>query len=695
MKTSSIFLTTLINILIFTSSFHAQVPNFQWAKQMGGTGSGFGQAITTDTNGNIYSTGYFQSTTDFDPGSAVLNLSPSGTFNYDIYVQKLDSNGILLWAKQMGGSGSSYGKAITVDDNGNVYTTGYFSETTDFDPGLGTVNLTAAGGEDIFIQKLDTDGNLMWVKQMGGTDQERAHSICIDRNGDIVTTGSFKGTADFDPGSPIVNLISEGAKDIFVLKLDNNGDFIWANQFGGINSENGESVVTDTNNNIYTTGEFSSLMDFDPGAATVNLTPAGFNDIFIQKLDPNGDFIWVKQIGGTSYDVGFANTIDRNGNIYTTGQFRNTVDFDPGSGVNNLTSLGIEDIFIQKLDANGNLLWVRQIGGISNDYGYSIITDANGNVYTTGVFRDVVDFDSGPGNTNNISNGGFDFFIQKLDSSGNFLWVHQIGAINFDYAESIAIDSSGNIYTTGNFQGTVDFDPEAGVTNLTGVSNKDIFILKLGLCVSTSSTDTITACDSFTWMDGITYTASNNTATKTIMNVGGCDSVITLDLTINKVSNDTITLDGDTLTASNTQASYVWLDCNNNNSPLVGETNQTYIASSSGNYAVQLTENNCLDTSNCTAVTIVDTTGVGILETDFSKSFNIFPNPTTGKFSIATDKNYPSINVTIYDANGKITESTTIEEIPSFDIKLKGAPGVYFINIESGRNKAVFQLVKE
>jgi hypothetical protein len=196
-------------------------------------------------------------------------------------------------------------------------------------------------------------------------------------------------------------------------------------------------------------------------------------------------------------------------------------------------------------------------------------------------------------------------------------------------------------------------------------------------------------------MDGITYTASNNTATKTIMNVGGCDSVITLDLTINKVSNDTITLDGDTLTASNTQASYVWLDCNNNNSPLVGETNQTYIASSSGNYAVQLTENNCLDTSNCTAVTIVDTTGVGILETDFSKSFNIFPNPTTGKFSIATDKNYPSINVTIYDANGKITESTTIEEIPSFDIKLKGAPGVYFINIESGRNKAVFQLVKE
>src|SRR5690606_29098604 len=119
-------------------------------------------------------------------------------------------------------------------------------------------------------------------------------------------------------------------------------------------------------------------------------------DIFVSKLDPNGNFLWAKQMGGTDNDQGISITVDTSGNIYTTGIFRNTVDFDPGAGVYNLTAVVGNDIFISKLDANGNFLWAKQMGSGGNTRSNSIVLDTNGNIYTTGIFQSTADFDPGP-----------------------------------------------------------------------------------------------------------------------------------------------------------------------------------------------------------------------------------------------------------------------------------------------------------
>ncbi|MFH0865376.1 MAG: SBBP repeat-containing protein [Bacteroidota bacterium] len=179
---------------------------------------------------------------------------------------------------------------------------------------------------------------------------------------------------------------------------------------------------------------------------------------------------WVKQIGGTySDDRGYSLTLDASGNVYTTGFF-GTADFDPGADTFNLTSVG-GDIFISKIDSSGNFVWAEQMGGSDFDYGTSIAVDASGNVYTTGLFRGAADFDPGADTFKLTSAGVEDIFISKLNSSGNFIWAKQIDGTNLNYGPCIAIDTFGNVYTTGPFHDTADFDPGAGVYNLRLFSN--------------------------------------------------------------------------------------------------------------------------------------------------------------------------------------------------------------------------------
>src|SRR5258706_11830610 len=259
-----------------------------WAKSMGGVSDDFGLSITTDSSGNVFTTGSYQGPADFDPSAGTANLSSAGIG--DIFITKFDSSGNLVWAKSMGGTADDAGGAIAVDTSGNIYTTGYFAGTADFDPGAGTANFSSAGIGDIFITKFDSSGNLVWAKSMGGTADDASNAIAVDASGNIYTTGYFEGTADFDPSAGIFNLTNVGGDDIFVSKLDSNGNFVWAKSMGGTSAEAGRGIGLDTNGNVYTTGFFQVISDFDPGVGTFNLTPAGALDIFISKLDSNGNF---------------------------------------------------------------------------------------------------------------------------------------------------------------------------------------------------------------------------------------------------------------------------------------------------------------------------------------------------------------------------------------------------------------------
>jgi hypothetical protein len=461
--------TCLLAAAIFVN---AQSPTFQWAKSIGGMNDDRGNSLALDASGNIYATGSFRGTVDFDPGAGVVNLTSASIWDVNMFILKLDASGNFVWAKCMGAaSGGILGNSIAVDESGNVYTTGSFSGQIDFDPGGGTFNLSVSN-TSIFVSKLDASGNFAWAKDFVGGF---GYSIAVDASSNVYTTGYFGGTVDFDPGAGTFNLVSAccAQSDIFISKLDASGGFVWAKSMAGSDYKQGNSLAVDASGNVYTTGYFNGTADFDPGAGIVNLTSTGNYDIFISKLNTAGNFVWAKNIGGTGYDYARSMAIDASGNIYTTGAFDGTVDFDPGAGIFNLTSNGG---FILKLDASGNYVWAKNLGGT----GFSVAVDALGNVYTTGDFLGTADFDPGVGIVNLTSAGMEEIFISKLDVSGNFVWAKSVGDIDFDRGSSIAVNASGDIYTTGLFTGTTDFNTGSGTFNLTAAGMNDIFIQKMG-----------------------------------------------------------------------------------------------------------------------------------------------------------------------------------------------------------------------
>ena len=449
MKTN--FLTTLLFAFIILSGAETSFSqSCNYAAKFGGTNVDEGSSIVTDASGNIYTTGYFYGTVDFDPSAGTYNLTSAG--GNDIFISKLDASGNFVWAKQLGGTNDEKGNSIVVDASGNIYTTGNFAGTVDFDPGAGTFGLASTGNYDIFISKLDASGYFVWAKKMGGTSSDYGYSITVDATGNVYTTGYFSGTVDFNPDNPdinVYNLTSYGSIDIFISKLDASGNFVWAKQLGGTSTDIGYSIMVDLTGNVYTTGYFSSTADFDPGTGIYNLTSSGGSyDIFISKLGASGNFIWAKQLGGTSSDIGNSIALDAIGNVYTTGYFYGTADFDPGTGIYNLISAGSSDIFISKLDTSGNFVWAKKMGGTSDETGFSIAVDALGNVYSTGYFAGTADFEPGAGTNNLISAGSSDIFISKLDTSGNFVWAKKMGGTSTDQGNSIAVDANNNVITT-------------------------------------------------------------------------------------------------------------------------------------------------------------------------------------------------------------------------------------------------------
>jgi len=687
MKRKSLLILTLAGLLVCNTN--AQNSTFEWAKSMGGTNHDLSYFITTDALGNVYTTGYFRNTVDFDPGSGIVSLN-SNNGSYDIFVQKLDPSGNLVWAKSMGGYYSDFGWSISTDVSGNVFITGIFQHTVDFDPGSGVFNLSCNGTSDIFILKLDASGNFQWVKSIGGTGSDKSYSITTDALKNIYLTGYFSNIVDFDPGNGVANLTSNGYEDIFIQKMDSLGNFIWAKSIGGTGDDRSRSIAVDTVGNIYITGEFAGLVDFNPDTSTTLLNSHGDTDIFIQKFDAAGNFIWVKSFGGYSFDAGRCLTLDSMGNVYITGFFKNAAYIITSKGLVQISSNGEEDIFVEKLDANGNFLWIKTMGGIWKDYGYSITTDPIGKVYITGSFQNTVDFDPDSGVTNLSSIGSsLDIFIQKLDSSGNFLWVESMGGASFDESFSISVDGMYNICISGYFYTTADFDPGIGITNLTSNGIEDIFVAKLSQCIPTTSSLTMSECNSYTWpINNNTYTYSG-IYTATLTNAAGCDSVITLNLTINTIDNS-VSKNGITLTANENGASYQWLDCNSSYSIISSATNQSYTATANGDYAVEITKYTCVDTSICNGITTI-----GLIENSFGEEFYFYPNPTTSTLNLELGEKFTNIQIFIRNSKGKLIKQENILNSQNIILEIEGSMGIYFVEIISGNKRAIIKVIKQ
>jgi hypothetical protein len=433
--------------------------NFVWAKRMGGSLTDNGAEVAVDANGNVYTTGAFMGTVDFDPGPGIYRLTTAG--RSDVFVSKLNASGGFVWAVRMGSSSFDQATGVALGTDGSVHTTGTFRGTVDFDPGPGTFDITRDAGTP-FISKLDNAGQFIWA-QAPLTSGTVGHDVAVDAGGNVYSTGR-----------------NQSSRDTYILKQSSAGNVVWVKWLRG-GEASGNGIVLDLSGNVYTTGNFYGTVDFNPGPGTYNLTSTGFfGDVFVSKLDSAGNFVWAKRMGGVQESAGAEVSLDGSGNVYTTGHFGGTVDFNPGAGTYNLTAAGDSDIFVSKLNSVGLFVWAKRIGGVDNDEGAAITLDENGNVFTTGHFRGTADFDPGAG-TYNLTPGGItDIFVSKLNSNGLFIWAGRMGGADAQASGSGISVRSGNIHTTGSFSGTVDFNPGPGIFNLTStLGSRDIFISKL------------------------------------------------------------------------------------------------------------------------------------------------------------------------------------------------------------------------
>jgi len=479
------------SLLCFTPlSARAAEVDFYWAHAFGSVSEDKSNGIALDSMGNVYTTGYFEGTIDFDPGVGVLELTSRG--ENDIFVQKLDARGNLAWAYHIGGEKRDEGDCIAVDEAGNVYISGSFRGLVDFDPGVGIFTLNSSGPNDLFVEKFDSNGNFLWARTVGGLGGGVPYAIAVDRESNIYITGDFTSTADFDPGDGVFSLTSEGGNDIFVLKLDALGNFVWARGMGGRSFEFGQDVAVDSMGNVCTTGYFQGTVDFDPGAGTYNLVSKGYTDMYVQKLDSGGNFVWAHRIGGGSFDFGFGIAVDDGDNVYTTGSFLGYDDFDPGPASRFLYARN-DDIFVWKLNAYGKLVWARNMGGDGNEAGLDIVVDGEGNVYNTGGFVGTAYFGPNSGAPSLTSAGLSDIFVQKLDASGALVWARRMGGPNAENGFGIAIDDLGSVCLTGAFKESADFDPGAATFTVTSAGDQDGFVVKLGADVTPPNATNIVA----------------------------------------------------------------------------------------------------------------------------------------------------------------------------------------------------------
>lgn len=438
-----------------------------------------GYSIDIDSLGNIYSVGYFRDSTDFNPGLGIDMRQSNGW--EDIYIQKLNPAGEFEWVHTFGDFGIDKGNAVAVDPEGFVYMAGSFQGSVNFDPGQSGTHLTSNGYSDIFLAKFDLQGNFIWAKRFGGSFKDEALDVVLDFSGNIYITGMIQGSVDFDPGN---NEWVHVVRGHFVLKLDSNGAFQWVKAISSDHDISGKALTIDTSGNILSTGHFLGEVDFNPGPDSLIVFSKASDELFVLNLKPNGQFNWVFTAGANPFtacscymygrDIGS----DLNGNIYVTGNFADTITFDPNNPTNTIISTGFSDIFLLKLNSLGDLVWANSTGGNSFDSGTSLSIDNQGNVYSTGGFIGQVDFD--PSSNQSILTGwGEDVFLQKTSTNGDFIWAVRAGSNFSDYGKSVQIDDLGNIYLTGNFSGSADFDPSGLTHTLNSNGVKDAFILKL------------------------------------------------------------------------------------------------------------------------------------------------------------------------------------------------------------------------
>jgi len=307
--------------------------------------------------------------------------------------------------------------------------------------------------------------------------------LTIGPQGDIFSAGSWYGwgdnPADLEPGpgKQEFSTYSASAHDSFLNKFDSDGNFQWVKVWGGSGSEPAFDTASNGNGDVFVVGAFTDAVDFDPGPDVEERTSNGDYDVYLCCFDCDGNLKLVCTLGGPGFDTVSAVTCSEDGEVLIVGSFKVTVDFDPGPALEERTAWG-GDCFLCLFNSNGDFQWVRTWGGPRWDENLNIALTSDA-IYIVGEYLDTCDFDPGPGVVERTSAGMADCFVAAFDGTGVFKYVITWGGPEYDSAQSVAIDSSGNIVVAGQFTGTTDFDPGPGLESRTAADYGSVFTSKL------------------------------------------------------------------------------------------------------------------------------------------------------------------------------------------------------------------------
>lgn len=619
---------------------------FLWGGRIGGSSYDAAEKMTIDANSNVIIVGYYRGTNiDFDPGAGTFLLSDAGTsgsitFDGEGFTAKFSATGVFQWAKSLGGY-TVYDCTFNADTDPqlNVYICGFFTDVMVVSPTITWSSGTTGKG---YIIKYNAAGTLVWAKVFGlpGTSADDCEPLSmVVRNGYIYHVGVLQGAADFDPGPGTAILTASGLYDGYLAKWDTAGNYVNAIAITGVGSVDISNNLTGKTGDLFVSGNTNSgsvtfTSATGPGGASAAPGGGGNNDFYLARYDTNLNFVWGTITGGTGADFVY-DIVANSSNLFVTGYFNNTVDFDPGAGTASMTSAGGDDIFINRYDLSGNYVCGFRAGSTGVDDGTGIDVDPSGNFYCTGSFNGTsVDFDPGAATYNLTSNGSGDAYLVKYAfSSASFTGTVAGDTICPGQTPYFTITTTGY---AGPF--TVSLSDGVTTQTYTGVYS--------GVPFAVSPAPTVTTTYSVT---AITYTGADLCALPSPSSFGTATIVIsTINAAINATAVDCNSI---TFTSVTTDSSYAWTYGDGTTSTLATNTHNY---TDSGSFSVILT---VTDTNGCVAH---DTIGVSVsppplvfLGNDTAicngnsvSLHSLFSYPTAVTYQWSTGATSASINVT-------------------------------------------------
>lgn len=695
--------------------------------------------ITADNSGNCYITATNIGTTDLDPsmGTALFTTQNLSTG----LVAKYDPLGNYLWAFQLENLSNfsrSNAEDIVVDSSGNVLISGSYIGDIDFDPSPSQFILSNPLVGDwwltkqkTFLAKYDPNGNLIWAVDFGGMRSE-VMSLAVNSNDDIFITGTFDQNIDIDPSSASYILNATAIKNILLVKYDGSANLQWGFALGNTGTNWGVAVAAGANH-VYLTGAFSGTCDMDPGPGVVNLTRVGNGtSTFVARFDAsNGALDWVFDLKGARSEPRGMD-INANENIVVTGVLKNdwflsefptVMDVDPSPNTVGLVSThapfsDVSGMFTVVYDSLGSLQWAMDMHESTLEFYSNPLIDYNlarydksGNIIVSGGL--LYDGDFAPREAEYVleTRNGSEFFLAKyracistystesVTECGNYDWRGDNYTLSGTYYDTLSnhvgCDSVVSIALTilpidimlesviacDSFTWTngVNYTSSGTYYNyLTNSSGCDS-TLTLNLTIPSQDTiqETVTACDSFTWTNGTNYTSSG-IYYRDLTSSAGCDSIEALNLTIRIIDTTITVLNDSTLFANEIGANYQWFDCQTSQL-LPGEVNQSFDTQASGSYAVILETGICKDTSACYNINMTN----NIEEFKLSE-ISVYPNPASGELNIEFGEKLNTVNVQFLDANGRTLFTNEYLQTSVINLNFDYASGIYLLIINSG-----------